>query len=329
MSFRIGILVLGLILGVIVFNRVYIQEIVLPVPDDVWQIQAIDTMKFSRDLAREKGDDTSFEKTIQNQVRDVAKTGATHISIGTPYDEEFIPFLKKWVSASRKQGLHIWYRGNMSGWEGWFDYPLITREEHTVMIKAFIQNNSGLFEDGDLFSTCPECENGGPGDPRETGDVIGHRKFLIDEYRQTTELFKELGKDVQTNFNGMNYDVALLIMDTQTTQQLGNVIVIDHYVKTPEQTVADITALAKSTSGRIMLGEVGAPIPDIHGDMTEDEQNMWVEDLLSLLSQETSVIGVNYWTGNGASTEIWNANGTPRKAVEAIKTYFTANHTSR
>ena len=35
--------------------------------------------------------------------------------------------------------------------------------------------------------TCNECENGGPGDPRHNGDVVGHRKFLIKEYKSIDE----------------------------------------------------------------------------------------------------------------------------------------------
>ncbi len=326
---RVFSILIGIICASIVVDRLLVPKLVQPTVNNVWKIEAIDTMKFSRDLAREKGDDVAFEAIIKAQVRDIAKTGATHVSIGTPYDKEFEPYLRKWVQAARKEKLHVWFRGNLSGWEGWFNYPRISREEHTQELMRFIERNADLFQDGDIFSTCPECENGGPGDPRKTGDVTGHRDFLIDEYIQTHELFQRLGKNVQTNFNGMNYDVALLIMDKDTTMRLGNVIVVDHYVQTPEETVKDLAQLAQKTGGKIMLGEVGVPIPDIHGEMTETEQNIWIKELLTQLSHESYVIGINYWTGNGASTEIWNTNGTPRKAVETVKTFYTANHTNR
>ncbi len=106
-----------------------------------WEVQSIDTVKYSRDLAREKLNDQEFEKDIDKQVELIALTGATHIGIGTPYDEEFVPFLRKWVRAARKYGLKVWFRGNLSGWEEWFGYERITREEHTEKVLAFIKNN--------------------------------------------------------------------------------------------------------------------------------------------------------------------------------------------
>src|SRR3989344_5428418 len=99
-----------------------------------WEIQSIDTVKYSRDLAREKAKDSSFDEVIDTQVRLIAETGATH------------------------------------------------------------------FEEGDIFSSCTECENGGPGDPRRSGDVAGHRNFLTEEYKITNDAFRKIGKNVRSNF---------------------------------------------------------------------------------------------------------------------------------
>ena len=134
-----------------------------------FQVQSIDTMKYSRDTAREKLKDVKFDEVIDAQIKNIAATGATHVSLGTPYDEEFLPFLKRWVAAARKYGLKVWFRGNWSGWENWFDYPKFKDGKvHSEKTKKFILENSNLFEDGDVFTACPECENGGPGDPRIT-----------------------------------------------------------------------------------------------------------------------------------------------------------------
>src|SRR3989344_4870027 len=122
-----------------------------------WEIQSIDTMKYSRDLAREKLQDRSFLVTIDSQVKKIAETGATHVAIGTPYDEEFIPYLKAWVDSARRYNLKVWFRGNFSGWEEWFNYPKIGRAEHLLKLASFISKNPHLFGDGDLFTTCPEC----------------------------------------------------------------------------------------------------------------------------------------------------------------------------
>lgn len=293
-------------------------------PKSYWEIQSIDSMKFSRDVAREKGMSTDFKLEIDEQVRLISETGATHISIGTPYDREFIPFMKLWIDAARKYHLNVWFRGNMSGWEGWFEYSRINRTAHTKEITAFIVNNPELFHDGDLFSSCPECENGGPGDPRMTGDVAGHRQFLIDEYLATQQAFKKINKNVQSNVNSMNFDVAQLVMDKQTVQKLGDLIVVDHYVSTPHQTVTDLRTLAQRTGAEIILGEVGAPIPDIHGDMSEKEQDEWLSALLRELIQHKDIIGINYWTGFGASTEVWNSDTSAREAVKTLTSFYKA-----
>ncbi len=287
-----------------------------------WNIQSIDTVKYSRDVAREKLNDQSFDKDIDTQVRLIAETGATHVAVGTPYDPEFIPFLKRWVSAARKYGLNVWFRGNLSGWERWFGYEKITRDDHVEKIRDFITGNADIFESEDIFSSCPECENGGPGDPRSTKDINGHRKFLINEYKVVNSAFKQIGKNVRSSYFSMNGDVANLIMDEQTTIALGGIVVIDHYVGTPEKLASDIEDIAKKSGGKVVLGEFGAPIPDIHGKLNEDEQAEWINDALSRVSQIPELVGVNYWTGFGGSTELWGDTYTPRKIVEVVGSYF-------
>ncbi len=288
-----------------------------------WDIQSIDTMKYSRDLAREKLKSASFEETIDAQVKNIAEAGATHVAIATPYDEEFFPFLEKWVNSARKYELKVWFRGNFSGWEGWFDYPKISREEHIGKTVEFIKTHNEIFLDGDIFSGCPECENGGPGDPRYNDNLERHRKFLIDEYVEVKKTFTNLGLKVSANFNPMNADVAKLVMDAKTTKALGGLVVIDHYVKKPEDLSKDIDIIAAISSGKVFLGEVGAPIPDIHGDMTENEQAEWLDSTMKTLSANKHLTGLNYWVNIGGSTQLWKNDNTPRKAVEVVKKYFS------
>ncbi len=291
----------------------------------LWKFQSIDTMKSSRDVAREKNKDAVYDKEIDTQVRNIAETGATHVAIATPYDEEFVPFLTRWVLAAREYNLNVWFRGNWSGWEGWFEYPKISREQHIQLTRNFIIKHADLIQNGDVFSACPECENGGPGDPRLTRDIEGHRKFLIDEYKMTSGIFLNQGKDVRTNFNSMNGDVARLIMDPKTTQELGGIVVIDHYVPTPEILAADIVQIAKSSGGKVVLGEYGAPIPGINPSMTEKQQAEWISKSLGLLVDLPELEGINYWGSTGGSTQLWNENGVPRQAVESLKSFFSPN----
>lgn len=288
-----------------------------------WEFQAIDTMKQSRDRSREfLGKTQELDLMAHRQVAEIAATGATHVAIATPYDEEFIPILKIWVAAARTHNLKVWFRGNWSGWEGWFNYPRISREEHLEKSVIFVKEHPELFEDGDYFTACPECENGGPGDPRRTGDVTGHRQFLIDEHTALVEAFREIGKDVNTGLNSMNGDVARLIMDKPTTKALGEIVAVDHYVRTPEQLNRDVSEFARLSGGKVILGEWGAPIPDIHGSMSESQQAAWIKKALQLLQNNTDLIGLSYWTHIGGSTAIWNDAGQPRTAVKELGGFY-------
>jgi hypothetical protein len=244
------------------------------------------------------------------------------VAIATPYDAEFLPFLKRWVAAARRHNVNVWFRGNWSGWEQWFDYSKISRSQHIEKTRDFILQNPKLFEDGDVFSACPECENGGPGDPRVNGDVNGHRAFLIEEYGVTKKAFQDIRKKVASNYLSMNGDVAMRIMDSATTKALDGIVTIDHYVKTPEQLNADITDIAQRSGGKVILGEWGSPLPDIHGDQSEAEQKIWIATALKLLAQNESLLGLSYWVNVGGSTSLWDSKGKPRSAVEAVKEWY-------
>lgn len=288
-----------------------------------WDIRSIDTMKYSRDIAREKVNDEVFSKVIDKQMAEIAETGANYVAIGTPYDDEFHSMLVRWVNAARKYKLHIWFRGNFSGWERWFDYPKIDGTTHVVKIEQFILDNSDLFKDGDIFTSCPECENGTGVELGDTQSLNRHRAFLIAEYGVTKKAFMQIGKKVKTGYYSMNGDLATVLMDKKTTEALGGVVVVDHYVDTPEKLAQDIRNLAKSSGGKIVLGEFGAPILDIHGKMTEKEQAEWISRALNEISTITDLIGINYWVNKGGSTALWNYDGTRKPAVKIITDFYS------
>jgi hypothetical protein len=320
----IAVFILGVAFFVMTRNKP--SEIIyspIPTPAPLWVVRSVDTMKYSRDIAREKAEDSSFDKVIEEQVKNIADTGASHIAIATPYDEEFIPYLTRWVDMARRYNLHVWFRGNFAGWEEWFDHKGITRTEHLDLTTQFITNNQLLFKEGDIFTPCPECENGGPGDPRTTGDVKGHRQFLIDSTRVANDAFKKIDIDVEVGYHSMNYDVAMAVMDKETTAAVGGIVAIDHYVSSSQKMIRDIEMIKKQSGGKIFLGEFGAPIPDLNGKMTEDQQAEWLRETLELLVENKSVMGLNYWVNVGGSTQIWNDNGTPRKAVETLTEYYS------
>ena len=325
-----------LVLGIVTVAIVCVLEYARPViagnhtqREHLFTVQSVDTMKYSRDRAREALKNPSYQTLIDNEVRAVADTGATHIALATPYDEEFVPVLKMWVSSARKQGLSVWFRGNFSGWEGWFDYQKIDRTTHLKMTEAFITSHPDLFSDGDIFTPCPECENGGPGDPRQTRDTAGFKKFLIDERIVSLNDFSKINKKVQTTYTSMNGDVARLIMDPATTDALGNVVVVDHYVPTVAQFGKDILAMSTTSQGDVALGEFGAPIPDLQGDLSPTDQAGFVEGLLGeLYKQSDHIVAVNYWSLNDSSTALLDGTNesTKRPVYDTLKTFYKASY---
>lgn len=319
------LITLALVFKLFQDRRTNIQNLVSPTnPQKTWQIKSIDTMKYSRDVAAQALNDPSFDSTIDMQVRLIKEQGANYVAIATPYDEKFVPVLARWVAAARRYNLHVWFRGNFSGWEGWFGQSRdLSRQEHLEMTRDFIQNHKDLFRHGDIFSPCPECENGGSGDPRSNGDIGGFRKFMVDENKAAAEEFKKIGKNVATNFASMNYDVATLVMDHETTLEMGNLIVIDHYIKTPDKLSADINSLSTKTGAQIFLGEFGAPIADITGPLDEQQQAAWIDNALKLMTQKEVVIGINYWVATGGSTAIFHEDGSKKPAAEVVKKYFS------
>ena len=290
-----------------------------------WSVRSIDTMKFSRDLAQEKLNEPSFDQTIDLQVKSIKELGATHIAIGTPYDEKFIPYLRRWVIFARQYNLNVWFRGNFSGWEGWFgETKNLSRVKHIEFTQSFIRNNPGLFEDGDIFTPCPECENGGPGDPRSDTNLDDFRKFMISENSITSEEFHNLKKEVITNLVSMNYDVAKLVMDQETLRKMEGIIVVDHYVNTPQKLSSDIDYLINNKNAKVVLGEIGVPIEDIHQNMTDQSQAEWLDEAFNLLSQKENVIGMNYWVSHGGSTAIFNDDNTPKEAADILQKHYKA-----
>jgi len=321
--FLFAIFLFGITLMLLIFKFINIpQKITEIVPSKPWQIESIDTMKYSRDQARTGLNNPTYTNEVNKQVAAIAATGANYIAIDTPYDDEFAPILKLWVHAARVNGLHVWFRGNWAGWEGWFNYPSINEATHISKTQQFILENKNLFQNGDIFTACPECENGlklNPGDPQQ---VASFRQFLISENSVEKKAFASIDKNVAVNYISMNADVARAVMDKQTTQELGGIVVIDHYVQTPEQLANDVADIAQQTGGKVVLGEFGAPIPDLQGTMTEKQQKDWIEDALQLLSVDKNLIGVNYWVNEGGSTALWRLDGTPKPAVSVITSFY-------
>jgi len=292
-----------------------------------WNFQCLDTMKYSRDMAREYAARLDLADFANREMELIKESGASCVSIGTPYDEEFAPYLTAWVKAAREKGLAIWFRGNMSGWEGWFDYPKFTStEEHHAGIRKFITSHPELFRAGDIFTPAPEPENGMIGDPRRSqANYDSFHAFLPKSYETCLNSFIEAGiADVTCGYYSLNGDVANEVMTKELLVEIGDVLVIDHHVETPERLVSDIQALHEKFGSSIVLGEFGAPIYDIHGQMTDVEQAQFVTSVMkALYNQQDLILGLNYWVLRGGSTGLVDeSTGAPKLAYESLRSYL-------
>jgi len=292
----------------------------------LWAIRSIDTMKTSRDIARDELSNKAFDTEIQKELEIIKNTGANYVAIDTPYDNEFLPYLTRWVNLARATGLHVWFRGNWSGWEGWFNYPKnITRAEHILKTEEFIVNHPELFKIGDSFTACPECEYGGPGNPLVTRDIEGYKNFLIDEKNAVDKAFKKIGINVYTNWNSINPDVAKEEFDSNISQTLNNQISLDYYFNNNQVYEKGISYfIDKFPDIKIFMSEFGAPIPDINGNMTENEQAEFIDSVFKkFYENNTRVIGINYWVIKGGTTALLNDDDSKRQALDVITNYFS------
>jgi hypothetical protein len=284
--------------------------------------QCIDTMKVSRDRAR---DQSVTQPVIAEEVRIIKSLGANCVALGTPYDEEFVPFLHLWVAEARKAGLSVWFRGNHSSWEGWFSYPDDqTPDKHIEQTVRFIRSHPDLFADGDMFSANVEPENGNPFHPVDSDEKRERlRQYLIKEQTLVKRAFTAIRKDVLTSRISMSGGVAKSVLDEKTLLALDNTVTIDHYVHTPEEMTDYITYFTESGTNRIVIGEFGAPIPDLNGEMDDTTQAAFVDHLLwELFLARKHVDAINYWTLTESSTALLSEDMNPKPVSEILKKYY-------
>ncbi len=308
-------------------NGQVLGESVVTNSGSIWEYECLDTMKFSRDTARDwVGNPGGLQKVIDSQIAAIKDLGANCVAIDTPYDEEFIPFMTKWVNEAREQNLKVWFRGNFSGWEGWFGYKKFTSaQEHIDKTKYFLTNHSNLFVEGDIFTPAPEAENGVLKDPgRNPVAAEEFRNFVIQSTAACNESFAKVSKKgIRCGYYSANGDVARLVFTPDSVAKTGGVIVADHYVKTAERFINDLIYLHELQKAPVVVGEFGAPIHDIHGAMTEQQQADFIAQEIELLYKHREIFtGINYWVAHGGETAVFRKDGSAKPVAQVLKNYF-------
>lgn len=297
-----------------------------PPAGQLWHFQCVDTMKYSRDAAREfLGDLTHAQQFVSKEVAEIQSLGATCVSVATPYDDEFLPFLKIWANTTHAAGLKVWFRGNFSGWEGWFSYPpLKSPDEHHTKLTAFILGNADLFSEGDILSPAPEAENGMLGNPWATSSAAQQlRDFVWKSADTCQKAITAIGKKVNCGYFSANGDVARDVYNHDLLKKAGGVTAIDHYISSASKYGQDLDLYAQKHGLPIVVGEFGAPIGDINGNMTENQQAQFIADMLrQMYTHKNQILGINYWVLRGGSTALLNPDGTERKVAEVVRDYM-------
>jgi hypothetical protein len=290
---------------------------------EIWAVRSIDTMKTSRDLARQKLYDTAYDNTILKELTLIKDLGANYVTVDTPYDREFYPYLLRWVSLARYKGLHVWFRGNWSSWEGWFDYPKnMTPQEHLRTTTEFIEIHPELFADDDAFDPCPECENGGFW--KQPNDNIAYNEFVANQQVVLKTSFAKIKKNVHTNWTSIIGGRAKEVLNANAISALDGLVTIDHYVKTPKDMETYVDYFLSQLNSQVLIGEFGAPIPDINGPINQNEQAKFVDSIFSVLyTKKQSVIGINYFALSNGTTEIIDLTGNPNQTYTVIQKYFS------
>lgn len=307
-----------LIVALVIPTRIYANT------QTLWKYQCVDTMKTSRDKARQWRYRSDLKEHIEKELSAIKGMGGNCVAIDTPYDDEFMPYLTAWVEIAREKNLFVWFRGNLSSWEGWFEYPKgMTTDELLKKMENFILKHRDLFRDGDIFTPAPEGENGGPFNQVETEEHAKFRQFLVDEHYTAQKTFKKIGKKVETNWLSMNGGLAKRMLNQKTINELEQTVAIDHYIDSAQKMGEFIGYFKDKFGAKVVIGEFGAPIPEINGVMTESQQAQFIDELSKeIYKHKDDVVGVNYWTLYDGSTALVNYDFSPREAVEIIKNYY-------
>jgi hypothetical protein len=184
-----------------------------------------------------------------------------------------------------------------------------------------ITTHPELFKDGDIFDACPECENGGfwP-QPRKDAD---YNLFIQKKQDILHAAFLSIHRSINSHFPSIIGGRSKDVLNQATYDSLIDVTAIDHYVKDPQNYSDYIQYFWNNFHTRTVFSEVGAPIPDLHGNMTEDQQADFMQQVFSqMYKNREHVIGVNYWVYNNGTTGLASPTNQWRKVATVLANFF-------
>lgn len=200
----------------------------------------------------------------------------------------------------------------------------------------FIVANPTFFQAGDMFGMCVECNNADGSSSknwtfRDTGLSSGsfsytkYNQFLKEQITYANAAFTAIGLGGRiytwpTSLSLSNLNLAGQELDSGNTGNssgltdadivayYGGILTIDHYMDNTYRSTDNYGALYSSDldkihaafpSCQIMIGEWGYPTDT---SLTDQEQYIVFQKVVSALESKSYVIGVNFWVHMGSST---------------------------
>jgi hypothetical protein len=292
------------------------------------QIKSIDTQIVSKHWQK------TDRESIKEQVSMLRDLGANFIAISTPYDrpEE----LTIWADEIHKAGLSVWFRSHWLNWEGDEDHSSnMTAHEYLTKTTDFIESHPVLFKEGDAFTMCVEPEQVFTARKETVFDWYSYNKFLIDQIDYSDHAFSNIGLSgkIHTNWISMNGWVVENGLNAESVKKMG-LITVDHYpdqeeqnpAKMAESLVLDLTRMHEKWQVPIILGEWGY---NIQNNVSEEIQNAMISEVLHRLKELDFLVGFNYWTHLGGSSNIIDdqngSNFSYRTSALKLQKFFQAD----
>lgn len=280
-----------------------------------WAVRSVDMQKETQDELR----DPASEPYIKEIVKLAEEVNATHVAIGTPYDNpsdpqaaDTIKFTRQWADAAHNIGLNVWHRHMPVGFQGFYDEKKGVKD-YRPMITQYILDHPDFFRDGDIFAPFPEPQNGGvvgincqPTDVCQFGSVDEFNQEMQAYVEVCRQAFAKIGKKVRVGYYGFDgFVVAGLgnpdwegktFLSDETVRTLDDMITVDHYTdKGPQGYVKDYTTIHNIfPKDQIVIGELG-PASSLPDNASEAEVTKAFHDTLEALSKLDWIIAVNMY----------------------------------
>lgn len=294
-------------------------------------IRSVDAMKETKDRVCGPRDATF----VNSWVKKAKELGANYVAISTPYEDPSCASSMKvttlWVETIRAHGLNVWHRHMPLAFEGIYDVPK-KKVDYLPSITRYIQQNPGLFQEGDIFTPIPEPQNGGiegitycPEGVCQFKNTAEFNRWLRDAMTLSRREFEKIGiGDIGIGYYGLdgfivwganNPDWSGFLED-ETVEMMGN-ITLDHYpqlINTSfRQDLAEFRQ--KYPTIPLIIGEWGAVGPS--------SKSQQITDAITWIQQDPYLTGFNYWhMGMGGNEAIINESFQALEGFSEIKAFF-------